>query len=115
LVKEKHMLTLKFSVFGAFGVAVSLASFAAPTSAQILDPSTLHVGPGTGTACATGCAGDPNAIGSGGTFDIYQTSNGGVTTTSPILLIFAVPDGQSAPVLPSTATLISSYPGGGII
>jgi len=28
------------------------------------------------------------------------------------LLIFAVPDGQSAPVLPSTATLISPYPGG---
>ena len=104
------MLTLRFSVFGAFGVAVSLASFAAPTSAQILDPSTLHVGPGAGTPCATGCAGDPNPIGSGSTFDIFQQSNGGVTTTSPTLLIFAVPDGAAAPLLPSTATLYTSPP-----
>ena len=106
------MFTLRFSVFGAFGVAVSLASFAAPASAQILDPSTLHVWPGAGTACATGCAGDPNPIGSGSTFDIFQQSNGGVTTTSPTLLIFAVPDGTGTPTLPGTATLTSPYPGG---
>jgi hypothetical protein len=100
----------KFSVFGTFCAAIALAALAVPVSAQVLDPSTLHVGPGAGTACATGCAGDPNPIGSGSTFDIFQQSNGSVTTTSPLLLIFAVPHGAAAPTLPSTATLYTSAP-----
>src|SRR5437879_12920183 len=39
------------------------------------DPANLHVGPGAGTACATGCAGDPNTI-SPTAFDIYYNSQG---------------------------------------
>jgi len=33
-----------------------LVMLAAPTSAQILDPATLHTGTGAGTTCATGGA-----------------------------------------------------------
>ena len=103
----------KFSVFGAVGVVVSLATLTGPASAQVLDPSTLHVGTGAGTSCsAGGCYVFPtaspnevNGIGTGAHFDIFQQSNGGVTTTSPTLPIFAVPDGAAAPSLPSTAQL----------
>jgi len=38
--------------------------------------STLHIGPGSGTKCATGCAGDPNLLAGARNVDIYQTSNG---------------------------------------
>jgi hypothetical protein len=38
--------------------------------------STLHIGPGAGTKCATRCAGDPNLLDGARTVDIYQTSNG---------------------------------------
>jgi hypothetical protein len=47
------------SVVGAFSVAVSLATLAVPASAQV-DPLNIHVGPGAGVACDTGCAGLPN-------------------------------------------------------
>ena len=110
----------KFSVFGAVGVVVSLATLTGPASAQVLDPSTLHVGTGAGTSCsAGGCYVFPtaspnevNGIGTGAHFDIFQQSNGGVTTTSPTLLIFAVPDGAAAPSLPSTAQLNPPVPPG---
>jgi PEP-CTERM motif len=38
--------------------------------------STLHIGTGTGTVCQSGCAGDANLIGTGGTFDTAQVSIG---------------------------------------
>ena len=78
------------SVVGAFSVAVSLATLAVPASAQV-DPSNIHVGPGAGVACDTGCAGAPNLVGSGSTLDLYQTS-GGKSLVDPTLLILAVPN-----------------------
>ena len=77
----------------AFVSCLGLACAYQTKAQTLLDPSTLHIGPGQGTACEQGCAGDPNKIGSGGTLDIYQTSNGGAATiNAPILLILAVPN-----------------------
>src|SRR5579863_1398118 len=59
--------------------------------AQSIDPATLHIGPGVGTICATGCSADPNLIGSGGTIDIYQNA-GGAPAVGSLLLILAVPN-----------------------
>src|SRR5580700_291747 len=53
--------------------------------------STLHIGPGSGTPCATGCAGDPNLLDGALNIDIYQTSNGAPTLSQPVLIIFGVP------------------------
>jgi hypothetical protein len=53
--------------------------------------STLHVGPGAGSKCATGCAGDPNLLAGAHNVDIYQTSGGAVTLSQPVLVIFGVP------------------------
>jgi len=96
------------------------------TKAQT-DPSTLHIGPGVGTICATGCSADPNQIGSGGTIDIYQNA-GGAGSVGSLLLILAVPNdttnngylptgvsfynpiGSTTPVA-GTATLVSFTPG----
>lgn len=83
---------------------------------QFDDPSTLHVGPGANTACATG--GCPIFI--GGTLngevnnfnadrlDIYQNSGGAPALADPILLIFAIPD-NSVALTSSTVTGVSLY------
>ena len=75
----------------AFAGVIPLAMLAAPASAQLIDPSNIHVGPGAGVMCDTGCAGEPNPVGSGSTFDLYQTS-GGKSLADPTLLILAVPN-----------------------
>ena len=68
-----------------------LAMLAAPAFAQGIDPSNIHVGSGAGLPCDTGCMGEPNQVGSGSTFDLYQTS-GGKSLVDPTLLILAVPN-----------------------
>ena len=87
--------------------------------ADITDPATLHIGPGAGTACATGgCPllnGELNSIGSGGTVDIYQNSSGAATLDQPVFLILAIPNNTtnlfaSNPI--SSVQFINSYPGG---
>ncbi|HEV2379580.1 MAG TPA: PEP-CTERM sorting domain-containing protein [Terriglobia bacterium] len=75
---------------------------------------TLHVGPGAGTACAPGCAGDPNHIGSGSHVDIFQESGGG-TLSHPELLILGVPNDSvnlfsTDPI--GAVTYYNPYPGG---
>jgi hypothetical protein len=52
--------------------------------------STLHIGFGAGTACATGCGGHPNTNGYvlSADFNIFQ--NGSQNAQQPILLIFGV-------------------------
>lgn len=56
------------------------------------DPSTLHIGPGIGSPCQTGCAGDPNTVPTN-QLDIFQ--NGGqtipATSANPVLLILGIP------------------------
>jgi hypothetical protein len=80
------------------------------------DPSILHVGPGAGTTCATGCGGDPNTIGSTG-FDVYYNSqgNGNLPIGNPFYLVVATPvytGSNNSPAVGGTATFISPYPGG---
>lgn len=77
--------------------------------------STLHIGPGFGTKCAMGCAGDPNLIAGARNVDIYQTSDGAVTLSQPVLIIFGVPSEFAGliPTMPITAVkAVNPYPGG---
>ena len=79
--------------------------------------STLHIGPGAGTKCATGCAGDPNLLAGARNVDIYQTSAGAGTLSQPVLLILGVPSqfDHLMPAMPITAVKASNpYPNGTI-
>jgi hypothetical protein len=79
--------------------------------------STLHIGPGAGTKCAEGCAGDPNLIRGALKVDIYQTSAGAPTLSQPVLIIFGVPSEFASlfPLMPITGVKASNpYPGGTI-
>lgn len=101
---------------GAFAGVTFLATLAAPAFAQTdLDPSTFHIGNGATGSCPTGgCpTTDPNLIGSGANFSIFQQSNGGTTPTMPLLMIFAVPHGDpfNISALNTPGTLYSPYSG----
>jgi PEP-CTERM motif len=85
--------------------------FAVQTKADTTDPSTLHIGPGAGTACATGCGGDPNLIGSGSTVDIYQNSGGATDLSQPVFLILGVPNNSAAPSISGSVTFYNPYTG----
>jgi len=77
--------------------------------------STLHIGPGSGTKCATGCAGDPNLLAGARNVDIYQTSNGASTLSQPVLLILGVPSQYDhlMPTMPIQGVKsINPYPSG---
>lgn len=76
---------MRLSLLGLIALALCCAG---PASAQ----STLHVGTGTGTSCQSGCAGDPNLIGTGGSFDLAQVSEGSNAGLSSLTLILAVPN-----------------------
>jgi hypothetical protein len=104
------------ALLGALG-AVCLAALATTAYAQSdLDPSTFHIGDGsTGTCPTGGCpTTDPNLIGSGTKFSIFQQANGGVSPTDPLLIILAVPHGDpfNISALNSPGTLIAPFPGG---
>jgi hypothetical protein len=74
----------------ALGLMVMMVLGSALANADT-DPATLHIGAGAGTACATGCAGAPNLIGSGNTVDVFQTSEGTpAAVPAPQLLILGV-------------------------
>lgn len=77
--------------------------------------STLHIGPGAGTACAMGCAGDPNLVGNGSDVDIFQNSGGAKNLTQPLFLILGVPNDttnlfSADPI--TGVTFYNPYPGG---
>jgi hypothetical protein len=80
-----------------------------------LDPATLHIGGGAGTACATGCGGDPNIIPTT-RLDIYQNSGGAAGLNDPVLLILAIANdttnlfGSTNPI--SSVNFYNPYPGG---
>jgi hypothetical protein len=63
-------------------LAVTITTLLASGSAKA--NSTLHIGPGAGTACATGCAGDPNLLGTGDVLDIFQNSGGANATVAQV-------------------------------
>ena len=84
------------------------------------DPANLHVGPGAGTGCATGCAGDPNVI-SFTNWDVYYNTQGkgNLAIGTPFYLVVATPvytGSSNSPTVGSTATMYapySAYPSGG--
>jgi len=89
----------------------------------LLDPATLHIGPGAGTSCATGgCPLYNNEVNAftPGTLDIYQNANdsngnSGGLLTDPVLLILAVPNAPANLDMSGAVTgasLIAPYPGG---
>jgi hypothetical protein len=100
--------------------AVAMVLWSVPASAAILDPATLHLGPGTNPGCTgnqqiTGCAGDPNVV-TGNLVTIYQNSGGASPLITPQLLFLAVPNdstdllGATNPI--SGVTYINPFPGG---
>ena len=79
--------------------------------AAILDPATLHIGPGAGTACATGCGGDPNSLPGHYDLDIYQNSAGAGTLDNPVLLILGIPNYSGVAPTISSVDFYNPYPG----
>ena len=97
--------------------------FAIAAAAPAWAGSTIHVGSGAGTACATGgCPlynGETNNFGVDG-LDLYQNSNGAGASLSPVLLILAVPNDTATGMLTAagastitSAKLYAPYPGNG--
>jgi len=79
------------------------------------DPTNLHIGPGAGTPCYMGCAGDPNAVGPT-VVDVYQISDGNSRLLgNPLLLILGVPNNTTDlfPTNPIGSVMsYNPYPGG---
>lgn len=96
-------------------VALSLTTLGLVSQghADVIDPATIHVGPGGTTGCATGgCYVFGNEVNGipGGTLDLFQESGGANPLVSSVLLILAVPNDTTGTVLSalnvsSTATL----------
>jgi hypothetical protein len=79
-------------------------TLAAPATAQLLDPATLHVG--DTAADVLTAAKEPNIIPGGNEFFLGQES--GQTSPSPTELIFAVPDytGMTATTAPTISKVL---------
>src|SRR5579872_5584523 len=94
-------------------VALLPLGFALQVQADVIDPATIHVGPGGTTGCATGgCYVFGNEVNGipGGTLDLFQESGGANSLVSSVLLILAVPNDTNGTILSalnisSTATL----------
>jgi PEP-CTERM motif-containing protein len=99
------------------GLLLLALAFGGNASAQLLDPADLHVGPGAGTLCATGCGADPNTISATG-FDIYynpNTNSSQLPIGDPFYLLIATPvytGSTNSPTVGGTATMYATYPGG---
>ncbi len=104
-------------LLSVLGLLLLALAFGGSASAQLLDPADLHVGPGAGTACATGCGADPNTI-SATAFDIYynpNTNSSQLPIGDPFYLIIATPvytGSTNSPTVGGTATMYATYPGG---
>src|SRR5437016_8200724 len=82
---------------------------AATACAQLVDPSVLHIGPGAGTSCAKGCAGDPNQVGTT-KFDVFNNDSAKSLVT-PLLVILGIPNYSGAAPTMSGVTTYSPYTG----
>lgn len=82
------------------GLLLGVLCAPAQAGTLLLDPSTLFIGSGQGTPCATGgCPlinGELNNFGPT-TLDIYQNQGGASGLQNPILLILGVPNNSKAP------------------
>jgi len=107
---------LKKVLLPVLGLLLLALAFGGNASAQLLDPADLHVGPGAGTTCATGCGADPNTI-SATAFDIYynpNTNSSQLPIGDPFYLVIATPvyaGSTNSPTVGSTATMYTPYPG----
>jgi hypothetical protein len=104
-----YLMTRKFTLLPVLLLAVSICAFG-----QLIDPATLHIGTGAGTACATGCGGDPNLV-SGTNFDVYQNDGGAKDLTTPLLVILGIPDFTGVAPTITGVTTYSPYPGTGVV
>ncbi len=70
----------------AHGWVLAILAVALLCGSPVWADSTLHIGTRTGTACQAGCAGDPNLIDGGGSFDIAQmgTQQNGKVDGTPV-------------------------------
>jgi hypothetical protein len=88
---------VKKTVIGGLS-ALSLLGLASTNgwaqTTTLLDPATLHIGPGQGTTCQVGgCPIFGNEVNAFQTqLDIYQQSGGAPSLNTPVLLIFGVPN-----------------------
>ena len=107
IAPRKHAVT-------TLSLAVVIASLilvtSVPAQATLIDPSTLHIGTGAGTACAVGCGGDPNLI-SATDFDVYQNAAGANTLSQPLLVILGIPNYSGAAPTIASVTAYSPYAG----
>jgi hypothetical protein len=101
----------KLTVVLALAFVASISS-KANASGILFDPATLHIGPGAGDPCATGCGGEPNTI-SGTNLDIYQNSGGAADLLTPTLLIIGIPDYSGTAPTITAVTDYEPYPGSG--
>jgi hypothetical protein len=69
--------------------------------------STLHIGFGAGTPCATGCGQDPNTEGLSDTVDIYFNNQSSTSLVNSVLMILGVPNAD-APGLFSNDSIVSA-------
>ena len=104
---KRHSLTV-----GIAACWLGLLAAVTVKADTLTDPATLHIGPGAGTSCATGCGGHPNQIGSGSTLDIYQNSNGASALSQPVFLILGVPNNDGTPSIGGSVTFFNPYTGG---
>jgi hypothetical protein len=115
-------MKLPFRIYPAVMLCAIALLFGIPayadgtTGTTYIDPATLHVGPGAGTGCATGCAGDPNVI-SLTNWDVFYNSqgNGNLPIGTPFYLVVATPvytGSSNSPTVNSPATMFAPYPGG---
>jgi len=114
-VKVKRVL-LPALGFVLVALLSGASAYADGTTIVYDDPANLHVGPGAGTPCATGCTGDPNTI-SPTAFDVYYNTqgNGNLAIGDPFYLIVATPvysGSNNSPTVGGTATMYAPYPGG---
>ena len=85
-----------------FALALLTLGSASQVRADVIDPATIHVGPGGTTGCATGgCYVFGNEVNGipDGTLDLFQESGGAHPLVSSVLLILAVPNDTTGTLL----------------
>jgi hypothetical protein len=109
--RDKNMRKVNFLLIVLFFAACASAwADGIPVGDVIYyeDPATLHIGPGAGTPCAQGCAGDPNRIGSG-MVDVFQNQGGGSLLGNPLLLILGIPNNTTNLFATNPIGSVTSY------
>ena len=98
-------------IFVAIGMVLLCAGAGFADQFPGIDPATLHIGPGYGTACATGgCpiyGTEVNAFNS--TVDIYQNSGGAGALVDPVLLILGIANSTTGTDLNAASLSMVQY------